>query len=638
MTSNLLWKPNQDQIDHRNLTAFAKQHGFAPDDYPALHQWSITSRDSFWSSVWSFCDIVGDPGSDVLINPDSFPGSRWFPEASLNFSENLLRYDDARTALVAITEQGERVTMTYAELRVEVAKFAAELEERGVEPGDRVAGWMPNVIETVIAMLGTTAIGAVWSSCSPDFGFEGALDRFGQIEPKILVACDGYAYNGKTFDITGNVDDVAETIASIDHVIWCSLLGLRDDGFHEIRQRSETVPNFRRLPFDHPLFIMYSSGTTGKPKCIVHGAGGTLIQHVKEHAFHCDLRRDDVLFFFTTCGWMMWNWLVSGLATGCTLVLYEGSPFHPTSSVLIDLIEQESISLFGVGAKYISSIEKAGIEPRSSHDLSSLRAIFSTGSPLTHESFRYVYKRFKPEIWLASIAGGTDLISCFVLGNPWGGVYEGEIQAPGLGMAVDVFNDDGSSITDAKGELVCTRSFPSTPIGFWNDSDNVLLRSAYFDRYPEVWAHGDFAERISETGGFVIHGRSDAVLNPGGVRIGTAEIYRQVESIGAIKEALCIGQEWDGDTRVVLFVVMQNDTSFTEETAAMIRTKIRENASPRHVPARIVAVPDIPRTLSGKIAEIAVREVVHSRPVKNTSALANPETLLYFESLKELQS
>ncbi len=638
MTSNLLWKPSQDQIDHRNLTAFAEQHGFAPGEFSALYQWSITSRDAFWSSVWSFCSVVGEPGNEVLINPDTFPGSRWFPEASLNFAENLLQYDDDHTALVAITEQGKRVTMSYAELRVEVAKFAAELEERGVEAGDRVAGWMPNVIETVIAMLGTTSIGGVWSSCSPDFGFEGALDRFGQIEPKILVACDGYAYNGKTFDITGNVDDVAKAIDSIDHVIWCSLLGLRDDGFQEIRQRAETVPNFRRLPFDHPLFIMYSSGTTGKPKCIVHGAGGTLIQHVKEHALHCDLRRDDTLFFFTTCGWMMWNWLVSGLASGCTIVLYEGSPFHPTSSVLIDLIEQEAISLFGVGAKYISSIEKAGIEPQSSHDLSSLRAIFSTGSPLTHESYRYVYESFKSDVWLASIAGGTDLISCFVLGNPWGGVYEGEIQAPGLGMAVDVFSDDGSSITDTKGELVCTRSFPSTPIGFWKDPDNVLLRSAYFDRYPDIWAHGDFAESISETGGFIIHGRSDAVLNPGGVRIGTAEIYRQVESIDTIKEALCIGQEWDGDTRVVLFVVMQNDTSLTESIAAMIRTKIRENASPRHVPTRIVSVPDIPRTLSGKIAEIAVREVVHGRPVKNTSALANPETLLYFESLEELQA
>ena len=528
--------------------------------------------------------------------------------------------------------------MTYKELRIEVAKFSAELKDRGVEPGDRVAGWMPNVIETVVAMLGTVSLGAVWSSCSPDFGVEGALDRFGQIEPKILIACDGYTYNGKTFDITKNVDNVANSIASIEHVIWCSSLGLRDDEFHRIRQRPETTLNFARLPFDHPLFIMYSSGTTGKPKCIVHGAGGTLVQHVKEHVLHCDVQRDDVLFFFTTCGWMMWNWLVSGLASGCTLVLYEGSPFRPAPTALIDLIDQESISLFGVGAKYVASIEKAGVVPKTSHDLSSLRAIFSTGSPLTHESFQYVYTSVKSDIWLASISGGTDLISCFVLGNPWGGVHEGEIQAPGLGMAVDVFDDDASSITDAKGELVCTRPFPSTPIGFWNDPDNILFKSAYFERYPNVWAHGDFAEKIAETVGFIIHGRSDAVLNPGGVRIGTAEIYRQVESLEAVKEALCIGQEWNGDTRVVLFVVMQENAALTQATAALIRTKIRANASPRHVPARIVAVPDIPRTLSGKIAEIAVRETVHGQVVKNTSALANPETLDYFKSLEELQS
>lgn len=638
MASQLLWKPDHDQVDLRNLTAFAAQHGFTPDDFPALHEWSISSQHSFWSAVWAFCHIVGNPGNDVSLDLDKFPGSRWFPQASLNFCENLLRYDDSRTALVAVTEQGERVAMTYNELRIEVAKFAAELKDLGVESGDRVAGWMPNVIETVVAMLGTASLGAVWSSCSPDFGVEGALDRFGQIEPKILIACDGYTYNGKTFDITHNVDTVANSIDSIEHVIWCSLLGLRDDGFRKIRQRPETTPDFQRLPFDHPLFIMYSSGTTGKPKCIVHGAGGTLIQHVKEHVLHCDVQRDDVLFFFTTCGWMMWNWLVSGLASGCTLILYEGSPFHPSPTVLIDLIDQESITLFGVGAKYVASIEKAGVVPKTSHDLTSLRAIFSTGSPLTHESFRYVYACVKSDVWLASISGGTDLISCFVLGNPWGGVYEGEIQAPGLGMAVDVFSDDASSIADAKGELVCTRPFPSTPIGFWNDPDNVLFETAYFDRYPNVWAHGDFAEKIAETGGFIIHGRSDAVLNPGGVRIGTAEIYRQVESLETVKEALCIGQEWDGDTRVVLFVVMQDNAAFTQETATMIRTKIRANASPRHVPARIVVVPDIPRTLSGKIAEIAVRETVHGQVVKNTSALANPKTLDYFKSLEELQS
>ena len=635
-----LWIPTAARREESNLTRFARAAGQTDGsfDYAALHRWSVDNREAFWSSVWDFTGIVGDRGPTVVESPSRFPGSRWFPEASINYAENLLRFDDEHTALIAVAEDGTLRRHTYAELGIEVARFAALLRDCGVREGDRVAGWLPNVPETVIAMLATASVGAVWSSCSPDFGVDGALDRFGQIEPKVLIACDGYTYNGKPFDVTANVDRVAAAITSIEQVFWVSLLGLREDSFEQARRRSETTAPFVRLPFDHPLFVMYSSGTTGKPKCIIHGAGGTLLQHVKEHQLHVDLKRDDVLFFFTTCGWMMWNWLVSGLATGCTLVLYEGSPFHPKPDVLVDLIDEIDISVFGVGAKYIASLEKAGVQPAATHRLASLKAILSTGSPLTHESFRYVYEQFKQDVWLASISGGTDLISCFVLGNPWASVYEGEIQGPGLGMAVGVFDDDGNPQADAKGELVCTRSFPSTPTGFWNDPGDQAFQSAYFERFENTWAHGDFAEVCSATGGYVIHGRSDAVLNPGGVRIGTAEIYRQVESISSIREALCIGQQWDGDTRVVLFVVMQDEQTFTEDVAAEIRDRIRMNATPRHVPARIIPVADIPRTLSGKIAEIAVREVVHGRPVKNTSALANPDVLALFEGIDELSS
>lgn len=630
-----LWQPARSQIDSANLTSFAIANGITDTNYEKLHLWSTDSREAFWRSVWDHTGIVGNRGDTALAHGDNFFTSSWFPQARLNFAENLVRYDDERTAIVTMNESGERRALSYSELRRKTAQFANELRSRGIEPGDRVVGWLPNIAETVIAMLATSSIGAVWSSCSPDFGVPGALDRFGQIEPKLLIACDGYQYNRHRFDVAENARSVAANIESISDVIWYSTT--QDNDFSKIFSGDEPDLQFEHLPFDHPLYVMYSSGTTGKPKCIVHGAGGTLIQHLKEHQLHVNLTRDDVLFFFTTTGWMMWNWLVSGLATGCTVVLYDGSPFVPTRRSLVDLIDQEHISVFGVGAKYISSIEKVRVKPKARHSLETLKSILSTGSPLSHESFEYVYDQFKEDVWLASISGGTDLISCFVLGNPWSPVYKGEIQGPGLGMAVEVLDDSGTPVFDQKGELACMRSFPSAPIGFWNDPDDRLYRSAYFERFDDVWAHGDFAERLSNSSGFVIHGRSDAVLNPGGVRIGTAEIYRQVESLDSVKDAVCVGQTVDDDVRVVLFLTMNEGFSFSNEIAQEIKKRVRTNTSPRHVPDVILAVEDIPMTRSGKIAELAVRDAIHGREVKNTSALANPESLDFFRNLPELQ-
>ncbi len=632
-----LWRPSAASIAGTNLTRFAEALGFAPPDYQALHDFSVDKRADFWSAAWDFCGVVGDRGSGpVLVDGDRFPGSRWFPHARLNFAENLLRHRDDAVAIVSVLESGQRRTLTYGELAAATAAFRQRLGELGVAQGDRVAGWLPNVPETVIAMLATASLGAVWSSCSPDFGVEGALDRFGQIEPKVLIACDGYAYGGKRFDVRARAQAVQDAVASIEHLLWVSMLGEVDDDIVRACEEHPHAPSvFVPLPFEHPLYVMYSSGTTGKPKCIVHGAGGTLLQHLKEHQLHVDLKRDDTLFFFTTCGWMMWNWLVSGLATGCRIVLYDGSPFHPNPNALLDLAQNESITVFGVGAKYLSAIEKADVKPRETHDLSALRSVLSTGSPLTHEGFRYVYRDFKDDLALASISGGTDLISCFALGCPWLPVHEGELQAKGLGMAVDVYDDSGTAIRHGKGELVCVKSFPSAPIGFWNDPNDAGYRAAYFGKYPNVWAHGDFAE-ITASNGMIIHGRSDAVLNPGGVRIGTAEIYRQVETIDEVIDCLAIGQAWLEDTRIVLFVVMREGVELDDSIRDRIKRRVREHASPRHVPAVIAAVPDVPRTRSGKIAELAVREVVHGREVRNATALANPEVLAAFRNHHDL--
>ena len=623
-----LMRPAPAAARRSQMARFMRRAGC--EDYAALHAWSIANREAFWRALWDEAGVVASaPPKAVLTHGDDMLRSRWFPGARLNFAENLLRWRDERPALIAVGESGERQAFSHAELYRATACVAAEFRRLGIGPGDRVAGWLPNVPEAVIAMLAAASLGAVWSSCSPDFGVEGALDRFGQIEPKLLVACQRYQFGGKTFDVAARARAVRERVAAVETLLWV------EDIARIGRGGAETSLPFAQRAFDDPLYVLYSSGTTGKPKCIVHGIGGTLLQHLKEHRLHVDLKPEDTLFFFTTCGWMMWNWLVSALATGCAIVLWDGSPFSPGANALIDLIDAEGITVFGVSARYLAAIEKAGVKPRRSHRLSSLRAILSTGSPLAHEGFRFVYRDFKPDVALASISGGTDIVSCFALGNPLLPVYEGELQCKGLGMAVDIFDESGESLPRGKGELVCTRSFPSQPVGFWNDPDGAALRSAYFEKFPGVWAHGDFAEHTPNNG-LIIHGRSDAVLNPGGVRIGTAEIYRQVEAIEAVAEALCVGQPWRGDTRIVLFVVLRAGAVLDDELRACIRRRVRQNASPRHVPAVILQVPDVPRTLSGKLAELAVREVIDGREPKNVAALANPEALRHFRDLAAL--
>ena len=647
---NCLWEPSAARIQRSQLSQFwqqldrEQQRQF--DNYADLHRWSVESPEAFWQSVWDFCDIRASQTSDqVLVDGNQFPGARWFPDARLNFAENLLRNRSDKTALISRLENGRREAISYAGLYQQVSQLAQALRNAGVGRGDRVAGFMPNISETVIAMLASASIGAVWSSCSPDFGINGVMDRFGQIQPKVLFACDGYFYGGKTLDSLPRVSQIKAQISSIETLIIVPVsrtaeeISLPEGATLWAETLAAYSPNdieFEQLPFDHPLYIMYSSGTTGVPKCIVHSAGGSLIQHMKEHRLHTDLGSEDTLFYFSTCGWMMWNWLVSGLACEATLVLYDGSPFYPQPQSLMDMADEEGISIFGTSAKYIEALQKAGVKPAESHQLSALKAVLSTGSPLSDESFRYVYRHIKQDICLSSISGGTDILSCFVLGNPCLPVYEGEIQCLGLGMAVEVWDDDGNAVVGEKGEMVCTRPFPSAPIGFWNDPDNAKYRAAYFDTYPNVWAHGDYGE-ITEHGGMIIHGRSDAVLNPGGVRIGTAEIYRQVEKVADVVDSICIGQQYQGDVRVVLFVVLREGCTLDDSLRNTIRNTIRQETTPRHVPAKIIAVAEIPRTISGKIVELAVRDVVHGKTVKNVDALANPDALALFKDLPELQ-
>jgi acetoacetyl-CoA synthetase len=622
-----------------------QRHQLDLNNYQALHQWSTEHSETFWSDLWDYAGIIGDKGNRVLEHPERMPGARWFPDARLNFAQNLLRYRDQRPAVIFRGEDDTRIELSHAELYLQVAQLASALRREGVTRGDRVSGFMPNIPATLIGMLATASIGAIWSSCSPDFGINGVLDRFGQVEPKILLTTDGYRYNGKRLNSLERVQGIADQLHSVEKIVVVPFLEATPDisGL----DRAVLLPDFidaqaseiefEPLPFDHPLYVMYSSGTTGVPKCIVHSAGGTLIQHLKEHILHTDVGRDDCLFYYTTCGWMMWNWLVSGLATGCTLMLFDGSPFAPQPSILWDIAEQEGITVFGTSAKYIAALEKAGVKPRESHNLEKLRAVLSTGSPLAHESFEYVYRDIKQELQLSSISGGTDIVSCFALGCPIRPVYAGELQCRGLGMAVEIFDDNGKPVRGEKGELVCTRPFPSMPIGFWNDEDGQKYHDAYFGQFDNIWAHGDYGE-ITEHDGLIIHGRSDAVLNPGGVRIGTAEIYRQVEKVDEVLESLCIGQPWDNDVRVVLFVRLKEGFNLTDELIKRIRDTIRANTTPRHVPAKVIQVTDIPRTISGKIVELAVRKVVLGEEVKNKDALANPEALELFCDLPELQS
>src|SRR5688500_5389956 len=648
-----IWEPGTERIERANISRFMRfvRESTGNEDirrYAPLYDFSVRQPEKFWSLVWEFCGIRAHGEMEpVLADRDRMPGARWFPNVTLNFAQNLLRYKDERTAIVFRNEWGHKREYTYAQLHVEVGRLAHALKGAGVGVGDRVAGFLPNLPETVVAMLASTSLGATWSSCSPDFGIRGVVDRFGQIAPKVLFTDDKYGYGGKRFDCLGKIREVLGELPSVEKLVVIpysgdafSLDGLRGAvAWPDFMGDGEHALAFAALPFDHPLYVMYSSGTTGVPKCIVHGAGGTLIQHLKELVLHTDLKREDRIFYYTTCGWMMWNWLVFSLAVGATLVLYDGSPSHPDGTALWDLADEVGISVFGTSAKWISAIEKAGVKPRETHKLSQLRAILSTGSPLAPPSFDYVYERVKRDVQLSSISGGTDIISCFALGNPAGPVWRGELQARGLGMAVDVFDEIGKPVRGEPGELVCTKPFPSMPIGFWNDPDGSRYRDAYFERYPGVWRHGDWAQ-LTEHGGLVITGRSDATLNPGGVRIGTAEIYRQVEQLPEAIERLVVGQDviTDGapDTRVVLFVRLRPDEVLDDALRNRIRRQIREGASPHHVPRVIIQVADIPRTISGKITELAVRDVIHGRPVQNTDAMANPEALELFRDLREL--
>ncbi len=645
--NNVVWQPNTPEASKmwqfmRFLEPRLNQQFTT---YQQLHTWSVTEPALFWEALCDFFKIDFDtPPQQVLSADQDMLDAHWFEGATFNFAEKLLSRDDEHPALISIDERGKRHMLTYHELRQQVAQCAAGLQHAGVTQDDRVAAIMPNVTFTVIAMLASASIGAIWSSCSPDFGANAAVDRLGQIEPTILFTCDGHNYQGKTYDASAKIQQISAMIPSLKQIVICPIIHnkLNVDSLPNATTWDDFLKpskhlHFTPLPFAHPLYILFSSGTTGKPKCIVHGAGGTLLQHVKELGLHTDLNARDNLCFYTTCGWMMWNWMVSGLALGATLTLYEGSPTYPDANRLFQLIEQEKITVFGTSAKFLSAVEKADVYPNKRASLKHLRCILSTGSPLLPKNYDFVYQHIKSDVQLSSISGGTDIVSCFALGNPLLPVYRGELQCLGLGMSVEIFNEQGHPVRETRGELVCTKPFPSMPVEFWQDPDKKRYRRAYFERFPGSWAHGDFAE-ITAHNGLIIYGRSDAVLNPGGVRIGTAEIYRQVEKIADILDSIVIGQEWQDDVRVILFVKLRDGLFLTEELQTIIRQTIRNNASPRHVPAKILQVADIPRTINGKIVEIAVRQTVQGETVNNINSLANPEALAYFKNRQELCS
>ncbi|MCW8418276.1 acetoacetate--CoA ligase [Fluoribacter dumoffii] len=641
-----VWKPKHPKESRMwHFMDFAAQKNSQIfENYQDLHTWSIKHPDSFWPTLCEFFHLTFDTAPyQILSHKHEMINARWFAGAQFNFAEKLLSRKDKHPALISINEDNNKLVVSYEQLHILVAQCAAGLKSAGISAGDRVAALMPNTHHTIVAMLATTSLGAIWSSCSPDFGAQAAIDRLGQIDPQVLFICDGHQYQGKRHNGSEKIKQLNESIASLKQIVICPNINepidcsdLPKARYWDDFLRPATHCDFVSLPFDHPVYIMFSSGTTGKPKCIIHGAGGTLLQHIKELGLHTDLRDKDNLCFYTTCGWMMWNWTVSALALGATLTLYEGSPTYPKSDRLFKLLEEEQVTVFGTSAKFISSIEKAGVNPKDEFDMSHLRCILSTGSPLLPKNYDYVYEQIKDDVQLCSISGGTDIISCFALGNPILPIYRGELQCIGLGMAVDVFDEQGHSIRKERGELVCTAPFPSMPIGFWNDPDKKAYQHAYFERFSGIWAHGDFAE-ITAHHGLIIYGRSDAVLNPGGVRIGTAEIYRQVEKINEVIDSIVIAQDWQDDVRIVLFVKLRENTELTEELINKIRLTIRQNASPRHVPAKILQVADIPRTISGKIVEVAVRQVVHGLPVNNLQSLANPQALEYFKNREELK-
>jgi acetoacetyl-CoA synthetase len=646
----LLWKPSEERIKNSNMYHFIsfvnKRHQQNFTDYDALYAWSVSRLGDFWAAVWDFVGIKESKRYDAVLDDDrKMPGAKWFSGARLNFAENLLRYRDDSIALIFKSEDHPTRRMTYAELYDEVARLAKGLRASGVGPGDRVAGFMPNMPETVIAMLAATSIGAVWSSCSPDFGIKGVLDRFGQIKPKVLFVANGYFFKGKSLDSLSRVAEIIRDLPSIEKIVVVpftetapDISGIRGAvAYHAFKAPESGLSiRFEQLPFDHPLYIMFTSGTTGLPKCMVQSAGGILIHQLKELVLHTNLTRADTIFYFTTCGWMMWNWLVCSLGVGAKLLLYDGNPFHPTPGNLWQIAQDEGITVFGTSAGYIAALMSEGVRPGKEYDLSALKAILSTGSPLSEEGFEFIYREVKADLQLSSISGGSDINGCFALGNPMGAVYSGELQCRGLGMKVEAFDENGKPVINRQGELVCTAPSPSMPIYFWEDPEGKKYRAAYFDVYPNVWRHGDYI-LINERGGVVIYGRSDATLNPGGVRIGTAEIYRQVETIEGVADSIVVGQNWKNDVRVILFVKMAPGVELTDELRERIRKTIRINASPRHVPAKIIAVPDVPYTLNMKKVELSVKKTIEGQPVQNKDALKNPESLDYYAGIKELQ-
>jgi acetoacetyl-CoA synthetase len=646
--AKLLWKPSEERIKKSNMYRFMQvvneTYGKNFSDYDDLHRWSTEHLEEFWATLWDFADIKASQAYEQVIDdPSKMPGAKWFQGTRLNFAENLLRHRDERTALIFRGEDKVRRTFTYRELYDETSRVAASLKAAGIKPGDRVVGFLPNMPESIIAMLAATSLGATWSSCSPDFGIKGVLDRFGQTRPRILFTADGYFFKGKPLDSLGKIAGIIREIPSIEKIVVIPYVNETPDItilpnavlLEDFKAPAPNEISFEQLPFDHPLYIMYSSGTTGLPKCMVQSAGGVLIHQLKELMLHTDLKKEDTIFYFTTCGWMMWNWLAASLATGATLVLFDGNPFYPGPDALWQMAQDEKITVFGTSAGYIAALKSAGVKPGSTFDLSPMKALLSTGSPLSGEDFDFIYDEVKSDLQLASIAGGSDLNGCFALGNPMGAVYSGELQCRGLGMNVFAYDDGGKAVVGQQGELVCTAPFPSMPIYFWNDEDGSRYRSAYFETYPGIWAHGDFIE-VTQQGGVIIYGRSDATLNPGGVRIGTAEIYRRIEQMKEIQDSVVVGQNWHNDVRVILFVIMAEGVTLTDSLKNRIRKDIRENASPRHAPAKIIQVPDIPYTLNMKKVELAVKKMIHGQEVKNKDALKNPEALDFFSDIDEL--